>query len=157
MKMHEVPDRRISITELSQQMDGQGEEVRRIAELEARLGPGAKDVSLKQRDDAATTMQNQFRTAMNSPDRKAEKDGAGTKEQEAELKPEWRSREEELAYEQGPVGHSREEYRSQHRGGDPKPTRKFEERKPTEESVGLFGPPPRDVRGSRKVELMDPV
>ena len=52
--------RRISITELSAHLEGHGEEMRRIAELEARMGPSARDIPLQQREDAATIMQQQF-------------------------------------------------------------------------------------------------
>ena len=53
-------DQRISITELSAHLAGHGEEMRRIAELEARMGARARDVPLQDREDAATLMQQQF-------------------------------------------------------------------------------------------------
>merc|ERR1719387_1050120 len=61
----------------------------------------------------------------------------------AEPEPQWNSKQEAKAYEEGPTGNSREEYRASQRGGEPKKSRKFEEREPTSESVGLFAPPPR--------------
>merc|ERR1719335_376632 len=92
-------------------------------------------------------MQNQFRTASASPQRKAERDAAGT------IQREWRTR---RAFEDGPIGHSREEYRSM-RSKDGKPartTRSYEERDPSSRSIGPFGPPARKGVVPRQVGVV---
>merc|ERR1719421_860297 len=127
--------RRISITELSAHLEGHGEEMRRIAELEARMGPSARDIPLQQREDAATIMQQQFRVAASSPVRKQEQTAAAT------IQAQWRERNSPSP---SPPREALPGYRQQRVGRqDPPPTRTFEERNATPESLGNFGPPPR--------------